>query len=122
MLVSPFACHVTVSDNTQLKNQKDPNFFKKMAVSANPVLVQLEQSSPPEQTTQKIAETNQFGYYHYHGPSGTMELTISAIAQKIKDDQYAHHLVWQQGFENWRPALQVSAIQQAVQQLITEQV
>ena len=48
--------------------------------------------------------------FHYHGPDGQMQLTASQIAQRLRTNPDARHLVWQNGWENWRAAKDVPEI------------
>ncbi len=52
--------------------------------------------------------------FHYHGPSGRAELPASQIADKLRSEPGAQHLVWKQGFANWTPAQDVPEIQAAM--------
>jgi len=48
--------------------------------------------------------------FHYNGPDGQLQLTASQIAQRVRTNPDARHLVWQDGWENWRAAKDVPEI------------
>jgi membrane protease subunit (stomatin/prohibitin family) len=68
-------------------------------------LVPPEQAAPPP-----LSDV----VFHYSGPSGQAELPASAIAEKLRADPSARHLVWRQGFSNWIPAQESPEIQAAM--------
>ncbi|MEC8378901.1 MAG: SPFH domain-containing protein [Myxococcota bacterium] len=49
--------------------------------------------------------------FHYNGPEGQSQLPASQIAAKVKSSPEANHLVWKEGFDNWKPASEVAEIQ-----------
>ena len=51
--------------------------------------------------------------YHYHGPDGQMELSGPEIKARVEAAPDARHLVWQQGWEGWKPAAEVAGIMAA---------
>lgn len=52
--------------------------------------------------------------FHYHGPAGQGEKSVAEIVSAIKADPDGAHSVWKQGFDGWKPAKEVPAIQQAM--------
>ena len=42
--------------------------------------------------------------YHYNGPAGKGQHSLSTIVDFIQDNPEAKHYVWQRGWKGWKPA------------------
>ena len=51
--------------------------------------------------------------FHYHGPSGQSQKTAAEIVAEMQAHPDADHLVWQRGWDGWRPAKDVPEIASA---------
>ena len=77
-------------------------------LGANPVLAQSgPAAAPPPLPMQEQL-------FHYAGPSADGQLSAAEIAEHIAQDRDGQHLVWQQGWDAWKPWDQVEAIATAV--------
>lgn len=48
--------------------------------------------------------------FHYNGPGGQGQFTVSQIVEKVVADRDGNHMVWAAGWPNWKPASEVSEI------------
>jgi membrane protease subunit (stomatin/prohibitin family) len=63
-------------------------------------MVKMPPPPPPMQTS----------IYHYNGPDGQSKLSVSDIVEKVKAAPGEKHLVWKDGFSEWKPAADVPEI------------
>jgi membrane protease subunit (stomatin/prohibitin family) len=52
--------------------------------------------------------------FHYHGPSGQSEKTLSEIVDLIQADPSGTHNLWANGWPGWKPAAEVPEVAQAL--------
>lgn len=52
--------------------------------------------------------------FHYHGPSGSSEKSLSDVVAAVKAAPDADHHVWKEGFDGWKPATEVAEIAAAL--------
>ena len=50
------------------------------------------------------------GTYHYNGPGGQAQLPLAQVIERVAADRSANHLVWKQGWSEWKPAAEVPEI------------
>lgn len=48
--------------------------------------------------------------YHYNGPTGQAQLPLAQVVQRVAADPGGNHLVWQNGWPQWRNATEVPEI------------
>jgi hypothetical protein len=52
--------------------------------------------------------------YYYNGPSGAGQYDLDRVAELITQDRGAQHLLWRQGWSDWKPWDEVDAVVQAL--------